>query len=80
MATAATLRAIAARLESEVERHGCGRLACDVCQDVEDALLPALEPPTPRPVAVRRTGEHLAIDEGVDAQDAATFAGQLFCY
>ena len=78
MATAATLRDIARRLESEVASHGCVSLACDLCQDVEDALAPQPERPTSRPVAVRRTGEHLAIPEGLARQDEAFAA--LPCY
>ena len=57
MATAASLRDIARRLESEVERHGCDRLACDLCHDVEEALAPQPERHTSRPASVRRTGE-----------------------
>ena len=70
MATAASLRDIARRLESEVERHGCDRLACDLCQDIEEALAPQPERPTSRPASVKRTGEHLAIPEGLARQEA----------
>jgi hypothetical protein len=70
MATAASIADIARRLESEVERHGCG-MSCDLCQDVEDALLsPAPGPPTLRPASAKRTGEHLAIPEGLARQEA----------
>lgn len=95
MGTAASLRDIARRLESEVARHGCGRLACSLCQDVEDAMLPPAAPtprpwlipafrvlperPSSRPVATRRTGEHLAIPEAIARQDAA-FGCELACY
>ena len=74
MATASTIREISARLEAEVARHGCGRASC-YCQDVEEALLPA---PTPRPASLRRTGEHVAIPDGLERQEAAFDA--LPCY
>lgn len=69
MATAASLRDIARRLESEVARHGCGRASC-YCQDVEESLLPLPERMAARPASVRRTGEHLALDEGLARQEA----------
>jgi hypothetical protein len=78
MATASSIADIARRLESEVERHGCDRLACDLCQDVEEALAPQPERHTSRPASVRRTGEHQAIPEGLARQDEAFAA--LPCY
>ena len=92
MATATTLRDIAHRLEAEVATRGCGQLACDVCADLDELppapparrpwLLPAYqvraEPPAPRPAATRRTGEHLAIPEGLERQEAVFAA--LPCY
>jgi hypothetical protein len=95
MATATSLRDVARRLEAEVASHGCGLASC-YCADVEEALLPPApptrrpwllpafrvraEPPTPRPAATKRTGEHLAIPEGIEAQELATFAGELSVY
>lgn len=75
MGTATTLRDIAHRLEAEVASHGCGCASC-YCQDIEEALLPpalsnpAPERPSPRPASVRKTGEHLAIPEGLARQEA----------
>lgn len=77
MATTANVREIAARLAAEVDAHGCGRASC-YCQDVEDALAPAPERTESRPASVKRTGEHMAIGDGLARQDAAFAA--LPCY
>jgi hypothetical protein len=87
MATATTLRAIAAQLEARVSRRGCGCESCycaDYCADIEGALLPApevprAESPNARPATVRRTGEHLAVKDAIARQEAV-FDSQLPCY
>ncbi len=60
--------------------HGCGRESCDLCVDLEmvRALTPPPERTSSRHASVRRTGEHLAIPEGIARQDAAFDA--LDCY
>ena len=85
MATAATFRQLAARLESEVSRHGCGSPSCSLCQDREDCLT-ASPPAKPRPVPLPAFSVVRRVDVPGDARGApidahdVVFDGQLPCY
>lgn len=75
MATAVTHRALSARLERDVERHGCGQLACDICADREECV--AVAPARP---AVRREAVRAAEVPAHEESLVAVFGNDLACY